>query len=91
MGRLFFQHLFHCKKYFKYMKDFWLTSGGRKGKILLLVVLSNGETFYCKQLQFFKYLFLVFSCMTFKVMFTSFEKKKVCFCDKSFGIGEVES
>jgi len=43
VGRLFFQLLFDCKKYFKYLKNFWLTSGGRRGKILLLVCVGSQE------------------------------------------------
>lgn len=43
VGRLFFHLLFDCKKYFKFMKDFWLTSGGRRGKSLLLVYIGSEE------------------------------------------------
>lgn len=43
MTMLFFRLLFDCKKYFAYIKNFWLTCGGRRGKILLLVWIGSEE------------------------------------------------
>lgn len=59
---LFFQLLFDCKKHFEYMKNFWLTCGGR---FLLLVWIGSEEE---TQQKFFTvnssmFLNIIFQCV----------------------------